>query len=112
MVVDNYVTRKHSAVRATRPRITLHFTPTSGSSLYLVEIYFSIITRQAICRGSFGSVKDGIVQVVPEHEVVIRQPDTVHCGESDIGQRWALCDGRDLGQGRPRRRVRRTRTGH
>jgi hypothetical protein len=32
---------------ARNPRITLHFTPTSGSWLNLVEVFFSIITRQA-----------------------------------------------------------------
>ncbi|CAN5441101.1 hypothetical protein BH18ACT8_BH18ACT8_15640 [soil metagenome] len=36
----------------------LHFTPTSGSWLNMVEIFFGIITRQAIRRGSFTSVKD------------------------------------------------------
>jgi hypothetical protein len=35
----------------------LHFTPTSGSWLNLVEVFFGIITRQAIRRGSFDSVK-------------------------------------------------------
>ena len=39
------------------PRITLHFTPTSGSWLNLVEVFFGIITRQAIRRGSFDNVK-------------------------------------------------------
>src|SRR4030095_16000342 len=61
LVVDNYATHNHPAVRAwlTRnPRIILHFTPTWGSWLNMVEIFFSIITRQAIRRGSFGSVKD------------------------------------------------------
>ncbi len=61
VVVDNYATHKHPAVRAwlTRnPRITLHFTPTSGSWLNLVEVFFSIITRQAIRRGSYRSVDD------------------------------------------------------
>ena len=61
LVVDNYATHKHPAVRAwlaRNPRITLHFTPTSGSWLNLVEVFFSIITRQAIRRGSFASVKD------------------------------------------------------
>jgi len=33
-------------------------TPTSGSQLNLVEDWFGIIERQAIHRGSFGSVKD------------------------------------------------------
>ena len=61
IVCDNYATHKHPTVRAwlTRnPRITLHFTPTSGSWLNMIEIFFGIITRQAIRRGSFGSVKD------------------------------------------------------
>ena len=44
---------------ARHPRITLHFTPTSGSWLNLVEIFFGIITRQAIRRrGSFDSVRE------------------------------------------------------
>ena len=36
----------------------LHFTPTSGSWLNMVEIFFGIITRQAIRRGTFHSFKD------------------------------------------------------
>ncbi|CAN5318306.1 IS630-like element ISMsm5 family transposase [soil metagenome] len=61
IVCDNYGTHKHPAVRtwlARNPRITLHFTPTSASWLNLVEVFFSIITRQAIRRGSFASVAD------------------------------------------------------
>lgn len=61
IVCDNYATHKHPAVRAwlaKHPRITLHFTPTSGSWLNMVEIFFGIITRQAIRRGTFTSVKD------------------------------------------------------
>jgi transposase len=61
VVVDNYRTHKHPDVDAwlaAHPRITLHFTPTSGSWLNLVEVFFSIITRQAIRRGTFRSVKD------------------------------------------------------
>jgi transposase len=61
IVVDNYATHKHPAVQAwlaKHQRITLHFTPTSGSWLNMVEIFFGIITRQAIRRGSFTSVKD------------------------------------------------------
>ncbi len=38
---------------AKNPRITLHFTPTSWSWLNMVEIFFGIITRQAIRRGTF-----------------------------------------------------------
>jgi transposase len=61
VVCDNYATHKHPRVRAwlaKNPRITLHFTPTSGSWLNMVEIFFGIITRQAIRRGSFDSVRD------------------------------------------------------
>ena len=60
VVLDNYHTHKHDEVNAwlaRHPRITLHFTPTSGSWLNLVEVFFGIITRQAIRRGSFDSVK-------------------------------------------------------
>jgi len=60
IVCDNYSTHKHAEVRKwleRNPRITLHFTPTSASWLNLVETFFSVITRQAIHRGSFASVK-------------------------------------------------------
>jgi hypothetical protein len=36
----------------------VHFTPTSGSWLNLVAAWFGIIERQAIHRGTFGSVRD------------------------------------------------------
>ena len=61
VVVDNYATHKHPTVQAwlaRNPRIVLHFTPTSGSWLNLVEVFFSIITRQAIRRGTFRSVPE------------------------------------------------------
>jgi transposase len=61
VVADNYATHKHPKVRAwleKNPRITMHFTPTSGSWLNMVEIFFGIITRQAIRRGTFTSVPD------------------------------------------------------
>jgi hypothetical protein len=38
---------------AKNKRITLHLTPTSGSWLNMVEIFFGSITRQAIRRGTF-----------------------------------------------------------
>jgi transposase len=66
VVVDNYHTHKHDDINvwlAKHPRITLHFTPTSGSWLNLVEVFFGIITRQAIRRGSFTNVKDLIAAI-------------------------------------------------
>src|SRR3954468_15864931 len=65
-VVDNYATHTHPAVRAwlkRHPRVTLHFTPTSGSWLNLVEAFFSIITRQALRRGDFPTVADLIAAI-------------------------------------------------
>ena len=62
MVLGNDATRKHHDIRTWlgRPenqRITLHFTPASCSWLNLVECFFCVITRQAIRRGSFTSVR-------------------------------------------------------
>jgi len=65
-VLDNYHTHKHAEINdwlAKHPRITLHFTPTSGSWLNLVEVFFGIITRQAIRRGSFDNVKQLITAI-------------------------------------------------
>ena len=61
VVCDNYATHSHPAVKAwlaKHPRITMHFTPTSASWMNMVEIFFGIITRQAIRRGTFTSVPD------------------------------------------------------
>jgi transposase len=66
VVADNYATHKHPAVHAwlaKHPRVRMHFTPTSGSWLNLVEVFFGIITRQAIRRGTFTSVKDLIAAI-------------------------------------------------
>lgn len=41
----------------------MHFTPTSGSWLNLVEVFFGIITRQAIRRGSFDSVRELVTAI-------------------------------------------------
>jgi transposase len=61
LVMDNYATHKRVEVRdwlRANPRIHVHFTPTSASWMNLVEVWFGIIQRQAIHRGTFGSVKD------------------------------------------------------
>jgi transposase len=49
VVCDNYATHKTPEVAAwlaKNPRITLHFTPASGSWLNMAGIFFGIITRQ------------------------------------------------------------------
>src|SRR5437867_1691579 len=61
LILDNYGTHKHPAVKAwfaAHPRYHLHFTPTSASWLNLVERWFAEITRQRIRRGTFRSVPD------------------------------------------------------
>ena len=61
LVMDNYAAHKTPEVKtwlADHPRIVVHFTPTSGSWLNLVEVWFGIIERQAIHRGTFTSVRD------------------------------------------------------
>lgn len=66
IVCDNYHTHKHADINswlAKNPRVTMHFTPTSGSWLNLVEVFFGIITRQAIRRGSFDSVRELVAAI-------------------------------------------------
>jgi DDE superfamily endonuclease len=66
IVLDSHDTHTHPRVRtwlARNPRIRLHFTSTSASWMNLVEVFFGIITRQAIRRGAFTSVAD-LVQAI------------------------------------------------
>jgi transposase len=66
LVMDNYATHKRKEVRdwlAANPRIKVHFTPTSASWLNLVEVWFGIIERQAIHRGTFRSVRDLVAKI-------------------------------------------------
>jgi len=61
LVMDNYAAHKRPEIRDwldANPRVQVHFTPTSGSWLNLVEVWFGIIERQAIRRGTFRSVKE------------------------------------------------------
>jgi hypothetical protein len=55
---------------AKRPRFQVHFTPTSGSWINLVERGFAEITNQRIRRGAFRSV--------PELEPAIREYIEAH----------------------------------
>ncbi len=59
LILDNYGTHKHPQVKrwlARHRRFHLHFTPTGASWMNMVEIWFGILTNQAIRRGSFDSV--------------------------------------------------------
>lgn len=59
--MDNYAAHKRIEIRdrlAANSRIHVHFTPTSGSWLNLVEVWFNVIEKQATHRGTFTSIKD------------------------------------------------------
>src|SRR4051794_13495656 len=61
LICDNYATHKTAAVRkwlAAHPRFHLHFTPTSGSWLNLVERWFAELTRRKLQRSTHRSVKE------------------------------------------------------
>ena len=61
IIVDNYGTHKSAIIRkwfAKRPRFHVHFTPTYGSWINLVERWFAELTNKRIRRGVFRSVKD------------------------------------------------------
>ncbi len=61
LIVDNYATHKTAIIQkwfAKRPRFHVHFTPTYGSWINLVERWFAELTNKRIRRGVFRSVKD------------------------------------------------------
>jgi len=58
LVLDNYGTHKTPRIKnwlAKRPRFHVHFTPTGGSWLNMVERWFGILTDKRIRRASFRS---------------------------------------------------------
>lgn len=60
LVLDNYATHKTRLIQEwllKRPRIHLHFTPTSASWLNLVERWFAELTTKQIKRGCHRSVQ-------------------------------------------------------
>jgi transposase len=59
VVLDNLSTHKTPEVRAwlaQNPQVSFHFTPIGSSWINQIEIWFGIITRQSIRRGTFASV--------------------------------------------------------
>jgi len=59
IIMDNYATHKHPAVKrwlSRHPRFHVHFTPTSSSWLNLVERWFRELTEKKLRRGSFRNV--------------------------------------------------------
>ena len=73
IIADNYGTHKTALIRkwfTKRPRFHVHFTPTYGSWINLVERWFAELTNKRIRRGVFRSVK--------ELEAAIREYIHVH----------------------------------
>jgi transposase len=61
IVADNSSTHKTAAIRnwfAKRPHFHIHFTPTYGSWINLVERWFAELTNKRIRRGVFRSVRE------------------------------------------------------
>jgi transposase len=66
IVLDDVSTHRTPDVRqwlTKHPRITFHFTPTSASWMNQIETWFGILTRQAIRRSSFTSVKELVTMI-------------------------------------------------
>lgn len=66
VVLDNLSTHGTPEVRAwlaANPNVTFHYTPTGSSWLNMIEIWFGLITRQSIRRGTFTSVNALIVRI-------------------------------------------------
>lgn len=75
IVMDNYGTHKTEIIRkwfAKRPHFHVHFTPTYGSWINLVERWFAEITNKRIRRGIFRSVKE-LEQAISEYIIVHNQ---------------------------------------
>jgi transposase len=73
IIMDNYSTHKTALIRnwfAKRPRFHVHYTPTYGSWLSLVERWFAELTMKQIRRGAYHSVaqlKAGIQEFIDAH---------------------------------------------
>ena len=76
LIADNYGTHKTAMIRkwfAKRPRFHVHFTPTYGSWINLVERWFAELTNKRIRRGVFRSVKE-LESAIREYINVHNQP--------------------------------------
>ena len=97
LIMDNYGTHKTPLIRhwfAKRPRFHVHFTPTYGSWLNLVERWFAELTNKQLRRGAHRSVaqlKAAIREFIDAHHA---DPETVRLDEErrrDPREHRALC---------------------
>src|SRR6476660_7708953 len=74
IIMDNYGTHKTPLIRnwfAKRPRFHVHFTPTYGSWMSLVERWFAELTNKQLRRGAYQSVpklKAAIQEFIDAHQ--------------------------------------------
>jgi transposase len=69
LIVDNYATHKHPRVQRwlqRRPRLHVHFTPTSCSWLNMVERFFRDLTDKQLRRGVFRNVEE-LLEAIGEY---------------------------------------------
>jgi putative transposase len=96
-IVDNYGTHKHVAIKgwlARHPRWHIHHTPTYASWLNQVEIWFNLITQQAIRRGSFTSVRELVAKIQQYSDNYNRHPrpfDWTATADSILAKIERLC---------------------
>ena len=72
VILDNYSTHKKNDdwLDLYQGRVSFHFTPTSASWLNLVEVFFGLLTRQALRGASFPtkeSLREKILAFVAKH---------------------------------------------
>jgi hypothetical protein len=69
VVLDNLSTHYTDEIKQwleKNPNITFHFTPTGSSWINQIETWFGVITKQAIRRGTFGSLKQ-LIQTIERY---------------------------------------------
>jgi transposase len=75
LIANNYATHKHPKVQnwlSRRPRFHLYFTPTSSSSLNMVERFFRDLTQNRLRRGVFRDVEELITAIgeyIDQHNI-------------------------------------------
>jgi transposase len=101
IIMDNYSTHKTALIRnwfAKRPRFHVHYTPTYGSWLSLVERWFAELTMKQIRRGAYRSVaqlKAGIQEFIdayhadPKPFVWTKSADEILASIARFAQRTA-----------------------
>ena len=106
LIMDNYGTHKTPLIRhwfAKRPRFHVHFTPTYGSWLNLVERWFAELTNKQLRRGvhrSVAQLKAAIRDFIAAHHAA---PETVRLDQErrrDPRQHCALCPANPRSAGR------------